>query len=228
MQLKSIHGIILRRHHLFSRMSDEQLSDLLDSALLANLKRSEYLFRQGDGAERFYFVISGRIKLTRMLPDGTEKIIELFGPSDTFAEALMFNRVKEYPVSAQAMEPCELFSFSNNMYRRLILEDSNLATELLGELTFRLHKRLKDIEILSLSNSSLRVIRYLLTLLEQEGNEDSCVELPIAKRLVAAHLAIQPETLSRIFNRMKEEGVLEMQGRTIKITDMKKFRTFEF
>ena len=227
MQLKVIHKNILRRHHLFARMSEEQLTELMNSAITVKLEKSEYLFLQGEPAERFYFVISGRVKLFRMLPEGVEKVIEVFGPSDTFAEALMFHNAQEYPVSAQAMENCELFSFSNKTYKHLVRSDSQLALELLAELSFRLHKRLHEIEVLSLRNSSLRVVRYLLSLIETEGGEDDSIELPIAKKLIAAHLAVQPETLSRIFNRMKEEGVVEMKGRYLRVTDLEKFKRFE-
>lgn len=182
---------------------------------------------QGELAERFYFVISGKMKLLRLLPDGTEKIIELFKPNQTFAEALMFREMSEYPVTAQAVESTSLFSFSNIDYKKMVKEDSNLALELLGDLSLRLHRRLREIEMLSLKNSTIRVVRYFLALLDQESDGTQTMELPVAKRLIAAQLAIQPETLSRIFNRMKEDRIVEINGRNINVPNIEKLEQYE-
>ncbi len=227
MKFETIHKQVLHKHHLFAPMDDEQLETLLKTAHLLNLEKGQHLFSQGEQAERFYFVVSGKMKLLRLLPDGTEKIIELFKANQTFAEALMFLAASKYPVNAQAVESTTLFSFSNIEYKKMLLADSNLAIELLGDLSIHLHKRIREIEMLSLKNSTIRVVRYFLALLDQEGDGEHSLELPVAKRLIAAQLAIQPETLSRIFNRMKEDGIVEIDGRKITVADLGRLEHYE-
>jgi CRP-like cAMP-binding protein len=226
-QFKSVHGQVFRKHHLFAQMNDQQLNTLMQTAQVVNLTRGEQLFMQGELAERFYLVTSGKLKLFRMLPDGTEKIIELMSENQTFAEALIFQDQGKYPVTAEAVEASTLFSFSNSDYKNLVKNDSNLAIELLGDLSLRLHRRIGEIEMLSLKNSTIRVVRYFLALLEQQGDGKLSLELPVAKRLIAAQLVIQPETLSRIFNRMKEDGIVEMDGRKINVLDLEKLKQYE-
>ena len=220
MEYKKLYGHILRKHHLFQSMSDAQLCTMMRSAVLVDLPKGKKLFMQGEKAERFYFVLNGRIKLFRLIPDGTEKIIELFGANQSFGEALMFLDVPAFPVTAQAVEPTELLSFSNPEYKNLIGQDNELAMDLLGDISQRLHKRLREIELLSLKNSTIRVVRYFMNLLDQENSDAMVVELPVAKHMMAAQLSMQPETLSRIFNRMKEDGIVDIDGRLVKILDM--------
>ena len=227
MEYKKLYGQILRKHHLFKHMSDDQLTILMQSALLVDLPRGKELFMQGQRAERFYFVISGKVKLFRLIPDGTEKIIELFGPGQPFGVALMFQDIPEYPVTSQAVEPSELISFCNKEYKALVKADSDLAFDLLGEMCNRLQGRLREIEMLSLKNSTNRVVRYFLNMLEEQSGGGLVVELPVAKHMMAAQLSIQPETLSRIFNRMKEDNVLDVDGRNIHILDLERLKTFE-
>lgn len=227
MKFEAIHKHVLHKHHLFTPMDDDQLTTLLRTAHLINLDKGQHLFLQGERADRFYFVVSGQMKLLRLLPDGTEKIIELFRPSQTFAEALMFLAASTYPVNAQAVESTTLFSFSNIEYKKMLLADSNLAIELLGDLSLHLHKRIREIETLSLKNSTIRVVRYILALLDQEDDAERSLELPVAKRLIAAQLAIQPETLSRIFNRMKEDGIVKINGRRLIVTDLGRLERYE-
>lgn len=227
MEYKKLYGQILRKHHLFSNMSDEQLASLMQSALLVDLPRGKKLFMQGERAERFYFVISGKVKLFRLIPDGTEKIIELFGADQSFGVALMFKDIPEYPLTAQAVEATELISFSNQDYKALIREDGDLAFDLLGDLCDRLHGRLREIEMLSLKNSTSRVTRYFLNMLNENGAGEPVFELPVAKHMMAAQLSIQPETLSRIFNRMKEDRVVDIDGRKIKVLDLSALKNYE-
>ena len=66
--------------------------------------------------------------------------------------------------------------------------------------------------------AAARLADYLLYLLEEQGREDS-VELEISKGQLASLLGTIPETLSRIFAKMTEEGLIEVVGRRINILD---------
>ncbi len=228
MSASRLYKSMLRKVHLFSGMNEQQLDALLQSAVVKNLNRGDHLFSQGDEAVWFYLVISGRIKLVKRLPDGGEKLVELFTDGQTFAEALMFRGKPKYPLSAQAEASSEVLCFSNEQYRRLLLQDNELSLRLLAELSVRLKHRLHDIEILSLRNASMRVARYLISLRDNAENERSdVVQLPVSKRMVAAHLAIQPETLSRVFLRLRDEKLIEMDGNQIRILNLEGLYRFE-
>lgn len=228
MPASRLYKSMLRKVHLFSGMSEQQLDKLLQSTVVKSLDRGDYLFSHGQEAIRFYLVISGQIKLLQQLPDGGEKLVELFNDGRTFAEALMFRGKPKYPLSAQAEIPSEVMGFSNEQYRCLLLEDNELSLRLLGEFSVRLKRRLHDIEILSLRNASMRVARYLISLRDSADNEQNdMIVLPVSKRMVAAHLAIQPETLSRIFHRLRDEKLVEMNGNQIHILSLEGLYKFE-
>jgi CRP-like cAMP-binding protein len=65
---------------------------------VTDMVEGESLFFQGDNATSFYLVLSGRIKLFRISPDGKEKVVEIMEAGATFAEALMFMDQPHYPV----------------------------------------------------------------------------------------------------------------------------------
>jgi len=227
MQFQKIHGQLLRKHHLFSALSDQELEKLIKSSRVISVGRGEFLFQQNEEARQFYFVVSGCIKLFRTLPDGTEKIIELVPSNQTFAEALMFTSQMVYPVSSQAVEPAELFSFSNSNYLTLLKTSPNLSLILLGDLSRRLRMRLGEIEVLSLKNSTHRVVRYLLTQIACSDSESPQFNLPVAKCLIAGQLAIQPETFSRIIHKLKEEGIIDMKGKEVTVLNRKALDNYE-
>lgn len=222
-----VHQQILSNHHLFNVLNEEQLDQLLNSSSLLNLEKGDQLFHQGEPAHAFYFVISGAVKIYRLTPEGQEKVLEVVGSRQTFAEAMMLMDTLNYVASAQALEPTQVYRFSNRTYMELLHSNSQLPFSLLATLCVRLHRRINEIETLSLKNSTHRVVRYLLTQLNRRGDDNDSFELLMAKQLVAGHLSIQPETFSRVLRRLIDENIIDLNGRTVQVLDVPRLEQFE-
>jgi CRP-like cAMP-binding protein len=227
MVLHRVHHQILRSHHLFEPLNEEQLDELMSTSHLLSIDKGEPLFRQGEPADSFYFVIAGAVKIYRLTPDGQEKVFEVISDRQTFAEAMMLMDTPNYVASAEAICPTQLYRLSNNTYMRLLQSNSRLTFALLGKLCVRLHQRVNEIETLSLKNATHRVVRYLLTQLVRQQTVDNQFELPMAKQLIAGHLSIQPETFSRIIRRLIDEKIITQDGRQIAILDRLRLEQFE-
>ncbi|WP_095110792.1 Crp/Fnr family transcriptional regulator [Pseudomonas sp. Irchel 3E20] len=227
MVLHRVHHQILRSHHLFEPLNEEQLDELMSTSQLLSVDKGEPLFRQGEPAEAFYFVIAGAVKIYRLTPDGQEKVFEVVGDRQTFAEAMMLMDTPNYVASAEAVCPTQLYRVSNATYMRLLQSNSRLTFALLGKLCVRLHQRVNEIETLSLKNATHRVVRYLLTQLMRLPTPGNRFELPMAKQLIAGHLSIQPETFSRIIRRLIDENIITQEGRQISVLDRLRLEQFE-
>lgn len=227
MVLHRVHHQILRSHHLFEPLDEAQLNELMSSSQLLSVDKGEPLFRQGEPADAFYFVIAGAVKIYRLTPDGQEKVFEVIGERQTFAEAMMLMDTPNYVACAEAVCPTQLYRLSNATYMRLLQSNSRLTFALLGKLCVRLHQRVNEIETLSLKNATHRVVRYLLTqLVRLQSTTDCSFELPMAKQLIAGHLSIQPETFSRIIRRLIDEKIITQDGRQIAILDRPRLEQF--
>ena len=75
---------------LFHDLSTEELGRIAQGCQLRRLGRGEMVFRVGQPCDECHAVISGQVKLFAISPDGHEKVIELVGPGNCFAEAVMF------------------------------------------------------------------------------------------------------------------------------------------
>lgn len=89
---------------------------------------------------------------------------------------------------------------------------------MLAVLSFRLRKFATQIENLSLKEVPARLASYLVYLSEEQGN-DEVVELDISKGQLASLLGTIPETLSRIFSKMNDQGLIEVNGKRITLLD---------
>ena len=205
------------QHPFFKHLSTENQERLMSHSHEQQCQAGELLIRQGQPAERFFLVLKGRVKLYRISADGQEKVVEIIQAGQTFAEAVMFMQRSEYPVCAETLETVQLVSFPNRLMLTLLQENPQACLHLLGHMSMRLHQRLGELETLTLQNATQRFALYLIQQLEDRAQETVDIELPLPKRLIAARLSMQPETLSRIMARLNQDGLIEMRGRNIHI-----------
>lgn len=214
----------LRCAYLFADMEEAHLTSLIGSMQRVVLKTGDPLFHQGEPAERFFYLHDGLIKLYRLSPEGDEKIIELIHPGQTFAEAVMFmgNRGR-YPVNAEAVAETVIYTFDQTTFLGLLRESSEACFGLLGSMSRRLHMLVNQIESLTLQNATYRLVAYLLEQIPRNGRAREVV-LDTPKSVIAARLAIQPETLSRILSKLRKGGLIEVEGNHITVRDVQALR----
>ncbi len=204
----------LEENLLFKRLTREQLERVAALAERMHLKEGAHLFEQDDEATRFYLVLEGQIKLFRLSPDGNEKVIEIFTAGQTFGEALMFLEHPHYPVCASALSDTELIALNSKDFISMLKESVESCFLLLGDMSQRLHRLIREIDVLSLQNGTRRVASYLLDL---AGTEQDRFDLDIPKGVMASRLSLKPETFSRIIRDLHDRGILTVTRRNIEI-----------
>lgn len=206
----------LKKHFLFQRLTEEQLERVAARAKLVHLEDGRVLFQQGDAASRFYLVLEGRIKLSRLAPDGNEKVIELADAGHLFAEALMFLNAPRYPVGAQALGETTVISIDAEDFLSLLRQSVDLCLALMADMSFRLRSLIREIDDLSLHSATCRVAAFLLSLAPENCIE---FELEVPKHVIASRLSVKPETFSRIIKNLKSREVLEIKGSRVCLLD---------
>ena len=213
-------------HFLFSSLSVKAQEALSQQCRAVKLKNDEALFNQGSEANSFYIVLSGSMKLFRVSPDGQTKVIEVIKTGDAFAEALMFLEQIKYPVNAAAMGETEVLAIPNKLYKEILLAEPESALKLMGNMAVKLHRRINEVEILTLQNTRHRLGNYLFGLAPDPGAKQCVVQLPMAKQLIASQLGMQPETFSRLMKEMRNQELIEVNGLEIVVNDLQGLRQF--
>jgi len=207
---------VLSKSHLFSELTDEQMDRVRRHAHITDMVEGESLFFQGDEAVCFYLVVSGRIKLYRVSPDGKEKVVEIMETGATFAEALMFMDQPHYPVTATALTPCRVIGINCRDFKAMLRESIDTCFLLLGSMCFRLRSLIREIDALSLDTGTVRTVTYLL---HQAPEDSDRFELQVAKSVIASRLSVKLETFSRILKNLHEREIVSIEGRQVTIHD---------
>jgi CRP/FNR family transcriptional regulator, dissimilatory nitrate respiration regulator len=216
---------LLARMPLFQALTQDRVSKLAEHARGRRLPKGEMLFQKGDTAHGFYLVVYGQVKLAFPSSNGNEKVVEIIGTQQSFGEAVMLAQ-RPYPVFAQAIEDSLLVHVARDAVFDLLETDTTFARRMLVGLAMNNHSLVHDIESYTLRSSTQRVIGYLLEHCPSGSNCESCVDiiLPTSKQITASRLNLTPETLSRILHDLAEAGLIEMQGKRISISNLRRLR----
>lgn len=207
--------------YLFSAFDAGQIATIANATERVSLNAGERLFNQGDEIRRFFYVESGRMKLYRLSPEGDEKVIDLVGPKQTFAEAVVFmERAAGYPVNADALEATQLIGFDAATFLGLLRQSNESCLRLMGAMSRRLRMHVNEIDRLALQNATSRFIGYILNSAYEEGAQGRRVELDVPKNVLASRLSIQPETFSRILSRLSGAGLIHVDRQAITLLDI--------
>lgn len=221
--MKPEYQALARRSLLLASAPDSVARFVLETARVRGFSRGETIFLQGERASAIYIVAEGWVKLYRIAPSGAEAVVSVFTRGASFGEAVAF-RHDTYPVAAEAVTDCALVRIEADVILRQIRENPEVAISILSATFVHLHGLVAQVEALKAQTGAQRVAESLLEL--ATCRDGPCeVTLPYDKVLIAGRLGMKPESLSRAFARLKEQGVTIRQNLAV-IEDLSVLRDF--
>ena len=196
---------LLKRCPLFAGLKEKDLQKIKSIAVPRQFRRKEILFSDGEEARGFYVVLSGRVKLYKISPDGKEQILHVVSAPDAFAEAL---------------KDSQFLFFPKRDFIQLIERNPQLSVNMIVTLSEYLKRFASLIEELSLKEVSSRIAKYLIDLSlksSKEGRNSADLELDLSKTQLASKLGTISETLSRTLAKMKAKRIIEVRKNKIYI-----------
>jgi len=202
---------------LFEGLPAQQVDELAGIAVEKMFQKGENIFFEGDKCVGFYMVGEGRVKIFKVSFSGKEHILHIFGQGEPFGEVPVFHG-QPFPATAEALEKTKTIFFPRDKFVLLVEANPSIALNMLAVLSMRLRIFARQIENLSLKEVPARLAGYLDYLSHEQGDSDE-VELDISKGQLASLLGTIPETLSRIFAKMSDEGLIQVNGKKISLLD---------
>jgi len=217
---------VLARLPLFCELGDNDVKMLLPGLREYRVRTHEVLFNKGDSIDGIYAVVSGQVKLFLQTPQGTEKVVATMNPGSSFAEAVVFLDMPA-PVSAEATQDGVVLVAAKDALLPVLERDPRFARKMLASLSMKLHQLMADMETCTLMGSVQRVVCFLSHQIPEEGMAEFEVKLDTSKQTLASQLSLAPETFSRALNHLVKSGLIEVHGRTIRVRDARRLRSFQ-
>jgi len=208
---------ILSTTPLFGGLPEKQLLEIKQIAVKKDFSKGEIIFMEGEDGKGLYVVAEGMVKVFKVSSEGKEQTLHILGPGEPFGEVPVFAG-KSFPANAEAISKSCLLFFPRITFIDLITADPSLALNMLAVLSMRLRQFTVQVENLSLKEVPGRLASYLIYLYQEQG-EKEVIRLGISKGQLASLLGTIPETLSRIFSKMTDQGLIEVKDRNIILLD---------
>lgn len=173
------------------------------------------LFRQGDTSASLFLVHAGAVKTTRVAPDGTEQVTGFYLPGDLFGlDSLAQGRHAESATALSTTSLCEI--------RIEDLRASNLPCDATIAMCSELLEDRSQL-IVCLTRSADQRVAFMLTNLAtrfiNRGLSGSSFDLPMSRADIASYLNLSHETVSRVFSRLDQAGLVSAKRRQVQILD---------
>lgn len=132
----------MARHPFLEAMPEPALRALAECAMEARFAAGERIFRQGDPANRFYLILTGRVALETTAGSGAAVPVQDLGPGDVLGWSWLFPPYT-WNFDARALEPTEAIFFYGTRLREQCEEDHSLGYELIRRVASVVVERLQ-------------------------------------------------------------------------------------
>ncbi len=179
---------------------------------LADYKKNQSVFSQGDAADAIFYIQKGRIKLTVVSSQGKEAVIAILGPDTFFGEGCLAGQTRR-TASATAMCDCSIMRLNKvNVIR--VLRAQPAFTELFLQYVLSRNIRIEEDLVDQLFNSSEKRLARVLLLLANFGNEGQPAPLipKISQEMLAEIVGTTRSRINFFMKRFRELGYIDYDG----------------
>ncbi len=187
--------------------------------------RGEYLFRTGDPFRSLYAVKTGSLKTFVTTETGDEQIIGFQMPGELAGlDGLGADCHMSYAVALETTYVCEL---PYEKLGELCRKYPSLQHEIYSLMSREIRDDQAMLLMMARRSAEDRLISFLISMSERfhrRGFSASEFNLSMSRHDIANYLGLAPETVSRLFGRFQEDGLIDVQRRRLRIRDLKGLR----
>ncbi|HAT67931.1 MAG TPA: transcriptional regulator [Flavobacteriaceae bacterium] len=196
-----------------------------DNGEMLKIEKGEIIYSEGQHSNNVYLILKGIVKTHKMDENGKELITTLYKPDD-FLGFTSFEENIPYQESATAVEDVEVAAISKQDLKEILGNSKDVTLELVNVLTENLSE-IKQ-QLLQMAYSSVRkktaqTILQFVKILNKKPNES----IKISRYDLANVAGIATESLIRTLSGFKKEGLIEIEGRNIRVLDIESLQKME-
>lgn len=211
----------LRQAEIFDSFNPVELGRLLGILEELELPKHHVLFSPGAPSDAIYFIEKGRVRLTRLSPEGKTVILALLGPGELIGEAAWESG--EHDSYAETLEDSRIYQIGREAFHNFVRENPEFGLRLIQIIGVRLKQAQARIEDLVFRQVPSRVARLLLTLAETHGKVTPSgirVEFPLTHQEIADMVGSSRVTVTQILNKFRSSHWIEIESKRVTIHNL--------
>lgn len=211
---------------IFSRLSPDEIDELLSLMIKRSFERDEMILAENDPGDSLYIITKGNVKITRFSETGNEVIFSILGEGDFFGMTSLLDNEKRF-VNSIALGNVGVLILKRGDFLIMIQKFPQIVFDLVIDMARLIRQYYLQIERLSFYDAQYRVGSSLLYLAEELGTiKNGVVNIPNfpLNRDIAGLAGTCKETVSRAFRVFNQMGMIQRDGHNLSILDYKQFK----
>ena len=194
---------------------------LLQATTRKSFDKDTTLVEEHDMGDTLFMILTGKVKVTNIGPDGKEVILSVLGPGEFFGEMSLLDR-EPRSANVVTMEKTTMMSLRRKEFLDLLESNGEILSKLLATLSARLRHANAQIRSLALLDVLGRIARLLLDTAHKEGRRlvnGSIVFRRPTHQEIASMVGTSRETDSRMIGDLSRDGYIKISGKDIMIEE---------
>lgn len=200
-----------------SMQSFEALKEVFRNEKQKNYEAGEDIFKSGQASNSIYLIDKGVVKTYKLDENGKELITAIHKVNDIFGN-LSFTRESNNSENASALENTVVFEVSIDKVKQLFNDYPKVMFEFIDQLGEHLSETKSQLMDMAYSSVRKKTAQSIL-LFSERLKKNKLSQIRISRADLAAVAGIASESLIRTLSTFKKEGIIEVEGRNIKIKD---------
>lgn len=184
---------------------------------------NQMIYRQGELAERFYYLKSGRVRIFMSSENGQEKTLTLLDQGNIFGEAAFFDGLPRVS-SARTLEKSQIIPINREVLLDCFREEPMLAFQLLHLFSKTVRMLSNQVDHMTFLQADRRIAKILTELSGGRGGES----IACSHEDLASMAGVSRVTVSRVLSEFARRGWISTQYRSIQILNLEALLHFAF
>lgn len=193
-----------------------------DEGILSEYKKGETIYKTGDHSNSLFLILKGVVK-THTMDDNAKELITGLYKADDLLGFTSFDDNIPYNETATAVEKVELVGLSKTYVRDILKKSQDVSLELMNLLSDNLAEIKQQLVKMAYSSVRKKTAATIIQFVEIM-NKNHDVPLRISRNDLATTAGIATESLIRTLSDFKRDGIIEIEGRDIRIVDLEGLR----
>jgi len=208
---------------IFESLEPAEVEALAREALRKKSATGQALFMQGEAADEMFLIKGGRVKLSKVLEDGTELTLDIRKAGDFVGEN-MFSEEGEYPVSAYCLEDTLTCGFSRTQFEELVLQHPKVGLQIIKNLSERINWLTSRVGSLAVTNIEDRLYRVLSSVAKEHGTpgpQGVVIQFPLTHEDMSFLTGAHRVSITRAMKALKGAGKIIHEDRRLILPALK-------
>ena len=208
-----------RVHPLFRHLSEPEFENIITNKITETHKRGSIVYREGQRIKGFYCLQNGIVKIYKTGFDGKEQIVRFARPGDIFGYRSVISNEPACSTT-RVLEEATLCQVPTEILINLIKTNGSFAVELMKLTCKELGEANSYLTDIAQKTVKERLAEILVQLESEFGSDEKGIlKIALTREELSNVVGTATESIIRLLSEFRTKGLIELNGRKIKILD---------